>query len=94
VSRPPTLEYQSNQPQTPPKPRCRNCGAQMLQGVATHAYAGESARSSRLLWLAGEIRRGWLGIFLMPKGRPYEMVAFRCPGCGLVEFYSPVTEAD
>jgi hypothetical protein len=62
----------------------------MLQGVAVDVPSGASLRTSRMVWVEGEIRRGWLGMFRLPKGRPYEIVAFRCPGCGLVEFYSPV----
>lgn len=90
MSRPPTLEYQSNQPQAPPKPQCRNCNMPMLQGVAVLGISGGPIRATKLIWIEGEIRRTWLGTFRLPKTRPYEIVAFRCPGCGLVEFYSPV----
>jgi hypothetical protein len=63
----------------------------MLQGIALEAISrGGPVRAAKLVWLEGEMRRSWLGGFRLPKGRPYEITAFRCPGCGLVEFYSPV----
>jgi hypothetical protein len=63
----------------------------MLQGIAVQTFSGERMRAAKLVWIEGEMRRGWLGTFLLPKRktRPYEIVAFRCPTCGLVEFYSP-----
>jgi predicted nucleic-acid-binding Zn-ribbon protein len=86
---PPSLNYQSNQPQRPPKPSCSKCGSTMLQGItATDAGLGD-VRSFRTIWIEGEMKRGWMGILRPPKGKRFETIAFRCPNCGLVEFYSP-----
>jgi hypothetical protein len=82
----PTLSYESKEPQTPPKPFCPKCGIRMLQGlIAPNA----SAASAMPCWIEGETKRGWFGIKRMPRGKPYEIMTFRCPGCGLLESYSP-----
>jgi hypothetical protein len=82
---PPTLPYQSNQPQPPPRPVCQKCGARMLQGLTV-----TEPRSTQVTtcWIEGEAKRGFLGIKL-PKSRRFEVLTFRCPGCGYLESYAP-----
>jgi hypothetical protein len=81
----PTLEYQSNQAQTPPHVICRNCGTRMVQGLVIDIRG-----HGRLTyyWVAGESKRGWFGTKL-PRGKKYEIITFRCASCGLLENYSP-----
>ena len=81
---PQSLNYRSNQPQRPPAPTCSKCGERMQQGLTTAEPA-----VARMIWFEGELRRGLLGVRRLSKGQRYEVVAFRCPSCGLIEFYSP-----
>ncbi len=75
------LPYQSKEPATPPKLRCSKCGERMEQGVIGAAHLA-------LVWTAGEIHCNFLGRHL-PGGTKYEVVTFRCVGCGFLESYSP-----
>ena len=83
----PLLGYRSNQPPVPPSAVCPKCGSRMAQGVA-FAVGGGTQRA-RTLWVAGLARRSWLGTVVIPKGKWYEIIAYRCPGCGFVEHYCP-----
>ena len=75
-----TLAYQSSQPATPPRPACFKCGQRMEQGIVV------SAREN--YWIAGEVKRNFFGVRL-PRGPRYEIVTYRCVGCGFLENYSP-----
>jgi Domain of unknown function (DUF6487) len=86
---PQSLNYRSNQPQRPPAPTCSKCGDRMQQGFTTTETGVFDASVARMIWIEGEMRRRWLRIRRLPKGPRYEVVAFRCPSCGLIEFYSP-----
>ncbi len=81
------LPYQSNQPPVPPSGvTCPKCRSRMVQGVAVTL---DGRGSGRGVWVAGLIRRGWFGQTVLPKGRRYELIAYRCPACGFVEHYCP-----
>ncbi len=82
------LAYQSNQPPSPPTPVCPKCESRMVQGLTFASKTGRGV-AGRTLWVAGQICRGWLGGVLWPKGQWYEVITFRCPGCGFLESYGP-----
>lgn len=83
----PALAYESSEPQRAPKLSCPKCGGRMLQGVVTNDRGRTT--SEKLEWIEGEIERRWFGLVRMPRGTRFEVIAYRCPDCGLVEFYSP-----
>jgi hypothetical protein len=45
----------------------------------------------RQYWMAGECVRSIFSYFghRFPRGPRYEIITFRCVGCGLLESYSP-----
>lgn len=86
----PELAYESREPQRPPRAQCPKCGGAMRQGVLDSDPRGNALTSlGPITWIEGEAERGWFGLMRLPRGRRYEVVAFRCPGYGFVEFYSP-----
>lgn len=86
---PPTLGYQSKASVSPPRPICAKCGLLMVQGLTCNDAGGGSRVEGVAVWLEGEVKRRWLGLLRFPKGRRYEVVTFRCRGCGLLESYTP-----
>ena len=82
----PTLGYQSKVAARPPQPSCVKCGTRMIQGIERVDAGGHNGVAA---WMQGEVRRGWLGILRFPTGRRYEIITFRCHGCGFLERYTP-----
>jgi hypothetical protein len=81
------LAYQSNQPPRPPTAVCPKCASRMIQGVAF--VRGGRGAFARTVWVAGQMRRGLFGTPRLPRGKLFEVIAFRCPACGFVEHYCP-----
>ena len=81
------LAYRSKEQPLAPTVSCPRCRTPMEQGVTF--TASHSAVVGRALWVAGQTRRNWLGRLVVPKGKCYEVVSYRCPQCGYVESYCP-----
>ena len=78
------MSDETSQP-PPPHPNCAKCGTPMLQGVIVDSNGDLG------YWVQGEAVRKFLGLRRIPKGRRYEIITFRCPGCGYLESFTPVS---
>ncbi len=78
---PEPVPYESKRPKPALELTCPKCGSRMVQGVTLD---GHGARAS---WIAGRMRRGWLGFPILPKGEMSTIVTYRCVGCGFLESY-------
>ena len=67
-------------------PKCPKCDTDMQSGwIADQSYAV----TLRTRWIAGEPGKSHMfGGFRYDQGRAIALEAFRCPECGLVEFYA------
>lgn len=65
--------------------KCPKCQSEMVQGfILDH---GQDYRKYASSWLEGQPKRSWLtGIKAPRTGIP--IAAFRCKGCGYLEFYA------
>lgn len=70
-------------------PDCPRCGQSMVRGVSLIDRGSGAAPGGILVWIRGRIRRGWFGVLRLPRGPRLDVIAFRCPGCGLIEHYAP-----
>ena len=65
--------------------QCPKCGQQMQEGFVPEA---SQSRAGGVRWVSGQPEVSYFGLSL--RGREViEIQAFRCAGCGYVEFYAP-----
>jgi predicted nucleic-acid-binding Zn-ribbon protein len=74
----------------PTAPRCPKCQKAMEEGHVPDVGYGQVTQAG---WARGapEQRRYFGGIKANPKEQ-LPLTAFRCPSCGYVELYAPLTE--
>lgn len=66
--------------------QCPRCGTRMEEGhVPDAAHFGMLTRA---VWHAGAPEFRGSGLDIRPRTHGYRMEAWRCEGCGLVEFYA------
>ena len=69
-------------------PECAKCGRPMEPGFVVDHGHGETHQGT---WVEGApVHSIWTGIKLRGKER-LPVTAYRCPGCGYLEFYAPST---
>ena len=71
--------------------QCPKCGRTQSRGFMLDHRSHSTGKVSR--WIEGAPERSWLGIRLRGR-RTMEIEAYRCEGCGFVEFYASATPAE
>jgi len=66
---------------------CAKCGGRMEQGFTLdHTDGGGRSVTS---WVEGAPQKGWFGWISLRGKRKFEVQAWRCPRCFLLENYAP-----
>ena len=70
---------------------CPKCAGEFIPGFATAARgSAPNSYTQPELWVAGPPEASmWTGSNVRTKEH-YTLLAYRCRGCGFVEFYAPV----
>ena len=66
--------------------KCPKCQGEMVQGFIPDYSAGYSKYVSS--WVEGQPKRSYFEYTKVPVGGGIPVAAFRCKGCGYLEFYS------
>lgn len=70
-------------------PDCPRCRVRMDAGHVLGLVAKEGPAA--LSWFEGSLEKGFLGRFKIKGKRRFELMAYRCGGCGYLIWFAPDT---
>ena len=65
---------------------CPKCQSEMVQGFVPDYFS--AGRSAVVAWLAGSPKKDFWSKTKAPRADGVPIGAFRCQGCGFLEFYA------